>query len=85
MFDVDELVESCRGALAETEPRRAVKEVLDRALRQPGDLGEVLDPQEGGLNFLHQSDDLTVIHVVWAPGMVLHPHDHRMWAVIGIY
>jgi predicted metal-dependent enzyme (double-stranded beta helix superfamily) len=85
MFDVDELVESCRQALAETEPRRAVKEVLDRVLASPNELGEVLDPQEGGLNFLHQAPDLTVIHVVWAPGMVLHPHDHRMWAVIGIY
>jgi predicted metal-dependent enzyme (double-stranded beta helix superfamily) len=22
---------------------------------------------------------------VWAPGMAFHPHDHRMWAVIGLY
>ena len=85
MFDVDELVDSCRAALAETEPRRAVKEVLDKALSQPNELAEVLDPQEGALGFLHNAPDLTVIHVVWAPGMVLHPHDHRMWAVIGIY
>jgi len=85
MFDVDELVDSCRVALAETEPRRAVKELLDRALSQPGELAEVLDPQEGGLNFLHSAPDLTVLHVVWAPGMVLHPHNHNMWAVIGIY
>ena len=85
MFAVDELVDSCRQALGETEPRRAVKEVLDRALRQPNGVAEVLDPQEGGLNFLHHANDLTVLHVVWAPGMVLHPHDHRMWAVIGIY
>ena len=28
---------------------------------------------------------LTVLNVVWAPGMVLPPHDHRMWAAIGIY
>jgi predicted metal-dependent enzyme (double-stranded beta helix superfamily) len=34
---------------------------------------------------LHHTPDLTVIHVVWAPGMTLFPHDHRMWAVIGIY
>jgi predicted metal-dependent enzyme (double-stranded beta helix superfamily) len=85
MFDVDELVDSCREALAETEPRRAVREVLDRALASPDDLAEVLDPQEGGLHLLHHAPDLTVIHVVWAPGMVLRPHDHRMWAVIGIY
>jgi len=85
MFDVDDLVESCRKALGETEPRRAVREVLDRVLASPNEVAEALDPQEGALGFLHQAPDLTVLHVVWAPGMVLHPHDHRMWAVIGIY
>ena len=29
--------------------------------------------------------ELTVLHVVWAPGIRLHPHDHRMWAAIGLY
>ena len=85
MFDVDELVAEFQAALGETEPRRAVREVLDRALSSPNELAETLDPQEGGLNLLHHTPDLTVIHVVWAPGMVLFPHDHRMWAVIGIY
>jgi predicted metal-dependent enzyme (double-stranded beta helix superfamily) len=85
MFDVDDLVEACRQALGETEPRQAVRDVLDRALASPNELAEALDPQEGGLSFLHNAPDLTVLHVVWAPGMVLHPHDHRMWAVIGIY
>jgi predicted metal-dependent enzyme (double-stranded beta helix superfamily) len=51
----------------------------------PGDVAEALDPQQGGLTLLHQSDDLTVVHVVWAPGMRIYPHDHQMWAVIGIY
>jgi predicted metal-dependent enzyme (double-stranded beta helix superfamily) len=26
-----------------------------------------------------------VLNVVWAPWMTVVPHDHRMWAVIGIY
>ena len=34
---------------------------------------------------LHVSDTLTVINVVWAPRMTLMPHNHNMWAVIGIY
>ncbi len=34
---------------------------------------------------LHVSPELTVLKVVWAPGMTLKPHDHRMWASIGIY
>ena len=31
------------------------------------------------------SDDLTIMNVVWGPHMYLAPHDHRMWACIGIY
>jgi predicted metal-dependent enzyme (double-stranded beta helix superfamily) len=34
---------------------------------------------------LYRSPWLTVINVVWAPLMSLRPHDHRMWAAIGIY
>jgi predicted metal-dependent enzyme (double-stranded beta helix superfamily) len=85
MFDVDQFLSDCQDARAETEPRRAIKEVLARVLDRPDEMAEVLRPTEGGLNILHLSPDLTVIHVVWAPGMRLYPHDHRMWAAIGIY
>jgi predicted metal-dependent enzyme (double-stranded beta helix superfamily) len=40
---------------------------------------------EGGITTLGHFDDLTVLHVVWPPGMTIHPHDHRLWAVIGLY
>jgi predicted metal-dependent enzyme (double-stranded beta helix superfamily) len=85
MFDVDDLIGSCRAALAESEPRRAVREVVERAVAEPGAVAEALAPREGGLTLLHQAPDLTVLHVVWAPGMEIFPHDHQMWAVIGIY
>jgi predicted metal-dependent enzyme (double-stranded beta helix superfamily) len=85
MFDVDEFVAQCRAANGEDEPRRAVREVLDRALASPGEIGDALRPTEGGISFLHHAEDLTVLHVVWAPKMRLFPHDHRMWATIGIY
>lgn len=85
MFDVDDLIVRCREARDETEPRRAMREVLQRALSARGEIADALAPTEAGLNVLHREDDLTVIHVVWAPKMVLYPHDHRMWAAIGIY
>jgi predicted metal-dependent enzyme (double-stranded beta helix superfamily) len=85
MFDLDQLVAECQVAVGEDEPRRAVKEVLARALERPDEVAEALAPSEGGLNIVHLAPDLTVIHVVWAPGMRLFPHDHRMWAAIGIY
>ena len=85
MFDVDELIGQCQEAIGETEPRRAIREVLARALADPGAVADALAPTEGGLQLLHHAPDLTVLHVVWAPDMVLYPHNHEMWAAIGIY
>jgi predicted metal-dependent enzyme (double-stranded beta helix superfamily) len=34
---------------------------------------------------LYRAPNLTVLDVVWPPHMTLFPHDHRMWAAIGIY
>ena len=85
MFDLDGFLRDCVEANRESEPRRAIREVLDRAVSEPTSVGDVLQPSEGGISFLHHSDDLTVLHIVWAPGMRLYPHDHRMWAAIGIY
>lgn len=85
MFDVEQFVGECTEASGEAAPRRAVRDILARALARPGEVGDALRPTEGGISFLYRADDLTVAHVVWAPGMRLYPHDHRMWAVIGIY
>jgi predicted metal-dependent enzyme (double-stranded beta helix superfamily) len=85
MFDVDDFLDRCRSARAETEPRRAVREVLSRAMSAPGAVADALAPTEAGFTLLHHAEDLTVLHVVWAPRMEIYPHDHRMWAAIGIY
>ena len=86
VFDVDALVADCRAARADAEPRRAIRAVLERAARRSRRASrDALRPTEGGLELLHHAPDLTVIHIVWAPRMRLYPHDHRMWAAIGIY
>jgi predicted metal-dependent enzyme (double-stranded beta helix superfamily) len=84
-FDVEAFVEECRAALTEAQPTLAVRDALERALADAPAVSRVLERDEGGLEPLHVSDDLTVLNVVWAPGMRLFPHDHRMWAAIGIY
>src|SRR4029450_8842764 len=43
------------------------------------------EPTRAGIERLHHAPDLTILNVVWAPHMTLMPHDHRMWAVIGMY
>jgi predicted metal-dependent enzyme (double-stranded beta helix superfamily) len=85
MFDIDRFIGDCQAAVSEAEPRRAVRETIERAVSEPAAVGGALAPAEGGFTLLHHAPDLTVLHVVWAPGMRIFPHNHNMWASIGIY
>jgi predicted metal-dependent enzyme (double-stranded beta helix superfamily) len=85
MFDVDGFIEQRLAANDETEPRRAIKEVLAEALTSPSEVAETLHSDTGGFTMLHASPKLTILNVVWPPSMRIFPHDHRMWAAIGIY
>jgi predicted metal-dependent enzyme (double-stranded beta helix superfamily) len=83
---VDDVIIRCRGALEETTPALAVRDILDELVAAPSALSAMLGPvTAGGITPLYVSDDLTVLHVAWTPGMRLYPHEHRMWAVIGLY
>jgi predicted metal-dependent enzyme (double-stranded beta helix superfamily) len=86
MFEVERFVADCCAAFAEDPGPKAVREVLARAVSDPGamlmGLGE---PKRAEIRKLFHSDRLTILNVVWAPGMAVMPHNHRMWAVIGIY
>ena len=84
VFDVDRFVADLVRARSEGQP--AVDDVLRRAVSDPGPLRAALgEPGEAGLSVLHRSSTLTILDVIWAPRMVLLPHDHNMWASIGIY
>ena|SRR5437763_775118 len=86
MFDLDEFVADCRVALAETDRAGAVRELLERAGRERASIVAALgQPGRGRLEALHHAPDLTVLNVVWTPGMVLAPHDHDMLAAIAVY
>jgi predicted metal-dependent enzyme (double-stranded beta helix superfamily) len=82
--EVENLIAACQSAVAETEPLLAVRDVLERALAG-GKLTPEVEGSSAGLNVLYNAPDLTVINVIWPPRMSLFPHDHRMWAAIGIY
>jgi predicted metal-dependent enzyme (double-stranded beta helix superfamily) len=86
MFDVERLVEECRAGLRESAPEVAVRTVVERAMAQPADIELALGtPTMAQITTLHHSPELTILNVIWAPGMAIYPHDHRMWAVIGLY
>jgi predicted metal-dependent enzyme (double-stranded beta helix superfamily) len=86
MFDLDTFVADCRAALSESTPEVAVRELVARAMAQPAEVERALGtPSRAGVATLYRSAELTILNPVWAPGMAFHPHDHRMWAVIGLY
>lgn len=86
MFDVDQFVSDCNEAVAETNPRRAVLDLVTRAVSSPAAVLKGLgEPQRAGVQKLYNSDKLTILNLVWGPHMTLMPHNHEMWAVIGIY
>ena len=86
MFEIEQFCADCRLAMQETDQQRAVREIVARAVSDPASLMQVIgEPQKAGVNTLHRSDDLTVLNLIWGPEMNLMPHDHSMWAVIGIY
>lgn len=86
MFDVDRFVADCRDALQEDASHKGVREVVARAVADPAAvLAAVGEPTRGGVFTLYRSPELTVLNIVWAPRMTLMPHNHTMWAVIGMY
>jgi predicted metal-dependent enzyme (double-stranded beta helix superfamily) len=80
----DDLVAACVDAVATTEPLPATRVVLERACRDRA-LREALRRANTGINILYNAANLTVLNVVWPPEITLVPHNHVMWAAIGIY
>jgi len=86
MFDKEGFIESCRLAVEEHDPRRAIEELVSRAVSAPAQVMRGFgEPRRAGIDVIHRAGNLTILNVLWGPGMVFYPHDHRMWAVIGIY
>ncbi len=68
MFDLDRFIVDCRAALAADASHKAMREVVARAVADPGAvLGGLGEPQRGGVHTLYHSDDLTILNVIWPP------------------
>ena len=81
---VERFVADCQDACA-IGPSR-VRDLVVQAISSPSDLLSALEsPDVPGMRTVHRASDLTILHVVWGPKMEVPPHDHRMWAVIGVY
>jgi len=85
-FDRDQFVADCLTASKEVASQVAVRHVLNRAISEPAAVLHALgEPKRAEILKLFQSSQLTILNVIWAPWMTLLPHNHHMWALIGIY
>ncbi len=85
-MDIDRFVADCIAANEEADAQTAVNEVLARAVSDPDAvLAAIGAPERAGLNVLLSSKTLTIFAATWTPQMNLMPHNHLMWANIGIY
>ncbi len=86
IFDTQQFISDCRDAIDGSTPERAMREVLARAVAEPSAILRALgEPTRAGIQRVYHTPELTILNVIWAPYMTLMPHDHRMWALIGIY
>jgi predicted metal-dependent enzyme (double-stranded beta helix superfamily) len=86
MFDKEQFIADCRTALQPDGSNRYVRDVVARAVSDPGAVfRELGEPTQAGLQVIHKADDLTILNVIWAPNFVIMPHNHAMSAVIGVY
>ena len=84
MFQKDRFIEDCKKSVGEGQA--AIRDLVLEAVADPaGIVAELGEPTKAGVYTLHHAPDLTVINFVWAPCMTLLPHNHNMFAVIGIY
>src|SRR5215813_13840830 len=85
-FDRDHFISDCQTPQEKDTSHKLVREVVARAVSDPaGVLKGLGEPKRAEVQKLYHSNTLTVLNVIWAPKMMVMPHDHRMWAIIGVY
>ena len=86
MLDLDQFIADCRAARAADRSSKTICEVIKRAVSDPAGLLKSLgEPDRAGIKDIYRSPDLSILNVVWAPHMMVTPHNHHMWAIIGVY
>ena len=86
MFDLDRFKGECSAAVAGGAGQQAIREIVARAVEAPGAVLKALgEPRRAEVQTLHRSPDLTILNVIWGPRMTVMPHNHNMWAIIGVY
>ena len=84
-MDVDRVIADLIEAAHESTPQLAVRDALERAVGDAAQLAALFPCKRAELVPLHVSSTVSVFKAIWAPGMNVPAHDHRMWGVIGVF
>ena len=85
-MDIRELIDACREVAGGDTPTRDVSELVAAFLHQPNLPSLLGDGDRSTYEALYRGEDILVLHGVVPPTPApVAPHDHRMWAVIGVY
>ena len=86
MFDLDQFIADCTAAIRSDHSHKLVREVVARAVSDPtAVIAGIGEPRRAEVQRLYSSAELTILNVIWGPLMTIMPHNHLMWAVIGVY
>jgi predicted metal-dependent enzyme (double-stranded beta helix superfamily) len=86
VFVAETFVRECRSAASALDPVGAVQVVVEAAISDGASIDAALGTERQRENdTLFSSRMLTVQRILWPGGVGSSPHEHRMWAVIGVY
>jgi len=86
VFSRDTFVADCLAAVRQSDGHKAVRELVARAVSdRTSIISDLGDPGRTHVDVLHCSPELTILNGVSGPWLTVMPHNHRMWAVIGVY
>jgi predicted metal-dependent enzyme (double-stranded beta helix superfamily) len=84
MFDKERFIHDCMNSVAQGQ--EAIRELVTEAVfDRVGMMSQLGEPEHAGITPIYRSPELTIINFVWAPCMILMPHNHQMFSVVGIY
>jgi len=89
MFDLQDFVDRCKQLVRSPHPAEQILRLVRGAVKDAGSLKKAIAPADSRAPItdavLFRSDDLLVLNATLPPHFMSLSHDHRIWAVIGIY
>ena len=89
MFDLQDFVDRCKALVRSPHGAEQILQLMRSAVQDADPIRKALAPADPRAPItdasLFRSEDLFVFNATVPPHFVSPSHDHRMWAVIGIY